>query len=64
MCLRVSYEKKYGKKFFFSILEVSEEMSRIRSWIRIRQSEVKIQMSRAPNTDADNNSVSCHGRSS
>ncbi len=30
------------KKFFFCILKITEERSRIRSWIRIYQSEVRI----------------------
>jgi hypothetical protein len=33
------------KKFFFGILKVSEERSRIRRWIRILQSEVRIRRS-------------------
>jgi hypothetical protein len=32
MCLWLSYKKKYGKKFFFGILKVTEEKSRIRNW--------------------------------
>jgi hypothetical protein len=37
MCLQVSYKKKYEEKnTFICILEVTEERSRIRSWIRIR----------------------------
>ncbi len=37
MCLRVSYKKNFKKickKFFFCILKVTEESSRIQSWIR------------------------------
>ena len=36
MCLWVSYKKEVGKKIFFCILKVTEERSRIRSWIRSR----------------------------
>ncbi len=48
MCLRVSYKK--NENFFLASL-VTEERSRIRSWIRIHQSEVRIRtnMSRIPN---------------
>jgi hypothetical protein len=35
MCLRVSFKKKIGI-FFFCILKVTEERSRILSWIRIQ----------------------------
>ncbi len=36
MCLWASCKKKYEKIIFFCILKISEERSRIRSWIRIR----------------------------
>jgi hypothetical protein len=54
-CLWVSYKKKKGKKInFFCILKASEEKSRIRSWIRILHTEmrirIRIKMSRIPNT--------------
>jgi hypothetical protein len=58
MCLRVSYQKKYEEKKI-CVLKVTEERSRIRSWIRIHQSEIRIhqseirirtKMSRIPNT--------------
>jgi hypothetical protein len=42
MCLRVSYKKKYEENKKFCILKITEERSRIRSWIRI--------LSRIPNT--------------
>ncbi len=32
MCLWLSYKKKIWGKFFFGILKVTEERSRIRSW--------------------------------
>ncbi len=36
MCLRVSYKKKIYKIIIFCILKVTEERSRIRTWIRFR----------------------------
>jgi hypothetical protein len=52
MCLRVIYKKKYENR----ILKVTEERSRIQSWIRIHESEVWIwmrpKMSLIPNTEA------------
>ncbi len=38
MCLRVKYKKKiWGKKFFFCILKVTEDRSRIRiRWLEVR----------------------------
>jgi hypothetical protein len=43
LCLWLSYEKKYGEKnFFFCFLKVTEERSRIRSWIRIRAKKSRI----------------------
>ncbi len=43
MPLGANYEKKIWKKlFFFCILKINEERSRIRSWIRIHKSEVRI----------------------
>jgi hypothetical protein len=47
MCLRVSYKKKLKILKKFGILKITEEKSRIRSWIRIRilYSEVRIQRS-------------------
>jgi hypothetical protein len=54
MCLRVSYKKKYEeKKSYLRVLKVTEERSRIRSWIWfwIRYSQVRIRtkLSRIPN---------------
>ncbi len=46
MCLR-KYKKKIWQKFFFCILKVTEERSRI----RIHYSEVWIQIVTDPNTD-------------
>jgi hypothetical protein len=37
MYLQISYKEKIKKlEFFFCIVKVTEERSRIRSWIRIR----------------------------
>ncbi len=44
MCLRQSYKKKIWGKIIFCILEVTEERSRIQSWIRVHQSEVRIRI--------------------
>jgi hypothetical protein len=50
MCLRVSYKKYEEKKYFFCILKVTEERSRIQSWNRIR---ICTKMSRISNTVAN-----------
>ncbi len=55
MCLQVSYKKKTWINFFFGILKVLEERSRIRSWIRIRifrgtDPRFRTKMSWIPNT--------------
>ncbi len=46
-------EKLWEKVKFFGILKVAEERSRIRSWIRIRYSEVRIRGS--------GSAPKCHG---